>query len=271
MTCPTMVMRVAALAVVSAQWSCASTRMTAEAPTPTPTPAEAAPSSPAKLSTIAEASAACERVQANLDLPISCTTDYVDNVPAMIVGFRNAREAEQWLGPFAEQVGDPFCAAANRSGREARVYLTVGTGTAQQARRWSCELGKWSDWFATASEPPASEPPPPPPETIADAIRACGNVQANREVPVTCHTDYVNGVASMIVGFATSADAEAYLNAVAEQVAGPFCDAANRANRRASLFITLARAKARHYDCEQQRWGDWFDLSRPRARDRSSL
>ena len=268
-----MVLRAAALTVAWAQWSCVSTQTTAKtaesAPSP-PGPSEAAPP-PAKLATIAEASAACDQVQANVRIPVSCTTDYVDDVPSMIVGFRTAREAEEWLGPFAEHVGNPFCDAANRSGREARVYMTVGTGPAQQARRWSCELGKWSDWFATAPEPPAAEPRPAPTETIADAITACGHVQANREVPVTCHTEYVDGVASMIVGFPTTADAEKYMDAVAEQVAAPFCNAANSANRRASLFITLARAKARHYDCEQQRWGEWFELSQPRAVDRSSL
>lgn len=268
-----MVLCAAAFTMACAQWSCVSTQATAGAAESAPPPSssrEAAPS-PAKLATIAEASAACDQVQASVRIPVSCTTDYIDNVPSMIVGFRTAREAAEWLGPFAEHVGNPFCDAANRSGREARVYMTVGTGSAQQARRWSCELGKWGDWFATAPEPPAAEPRPAPVDTIADAIAACGHVQANREVPVTCHTEYVNGVASMIVGFPTAADAETYLHAVAEQVAAPFCNAANRANRRASLFITLARAKARHYDCEQQRWGEWFELSQPRAVDRSSL
>jgi hypothetical protein len=147
--------------------------------------------------------------------------------------------------------------------------MAVGTGAEQQARRWSCELGRWGDWFATTSESPA--PAPASPETIADAVRACNNVQANREVPVTCQTEYVNGVASMVVGFPTSDDAETYMDQVAERVAGPFCNAANRANRRASLFITLASSQARHYDCEQQRWGDWFELSQQKAPDRSSL
>jgi hypothetical protein len=258
-----------ALAIVSGQWACVSARNAADSPASTPSAVE----SPApKPSTLAEASAACDRVQANTELPVSCTTDYVESVPSIIVGFRNPEEAQQWLGPFAEQIGGPFCDAANRNGREARVYMTVGTNEQQRARMWSCELGKWSDWFATtASENAAAPAPPAPRETISDAIRACSDVQANRDLPVTCQTQSVDGVASMIVGFRTPDEAEAYMKQVAEQVAMPFCNAANRANRPASLFITLANAQARHYDCEQQTWSDWFELPQRKAANRNTL
>jgi hypothetical protein len=146
--------------------------------------------------------------------------------------------------------------------------MTVGTGAEQRARMWSCELGKWSAWFGTAPEPPAGAAPAPAPAapaapTIADAIAACNAVQANRKVPVSCRTQYIDGLPAMIVGFPTPEAAEAYMDQVAEKVAGPFCNAANSANRRASLIVTLARAQARHFDCEQQRWGDWFELSEP--------
>jgi hypothetical protein len=198
---------------------------------------------------------------------MSCTTDYIDSVPSMIVGFRSAEDAHQWLGPFAEHIGGPFCDAANRNGREARVYMTVGAGPQGQARKWSCELGKWGDWFAMAPENPESAPP----QTIADAVAACNDVQANREVPVSCQSEYVDGVPSLIVGFPTAADAETYLAQVANQVAQPFCDAANRAGRRASFFITLASSQARQFDCEQQRWSEWFQLSRGERRARQSI
>jgi hypothetical protein len=231
--------------------------------------------SPAKGTTIADASAACDRVQANRQVPVSCTTEYVDNVPSMIVGFRNGEEAEEWIGAFARHIGEPFCDAANRSGREARVYMTVGTGAAQLARMWSCELGKWSGWFSTTAESPEQpaqrEAPTPAPLTIAEAISACNAVQANRSVPISCRTEYVNGMPAMIVGFPTSSAAETYMDQVAEKVAGPFCSAANRANRRAALFITLANAQARHFDCEQQKWGEWFELTEPTAPNRNRL
>src|SRR5690606_30641435 len=208
------------------------------------------PPSPGVPSSIAEASAACDRLQANAKVPVTCTTDYVDNVPSMIVGFRHVQAAERWLQPFAEHIGLPFCNAANRNGREAPVYMTVGAGADARARRWRCELRQWRDSLATypARKPPPAAPPPPP--TIASAIPTCSSVQANREVPVSCQTEYVNGIPSMIIGFPTPATLETYLDPVADHVAAPFCDAANSANRRASLIAALANSRARHFNCD---------------------
>jgi hypothetical protein len=250
--------------LVLAQWGCAGSQ--ASAPAQAPAPARAAPSTPP--STIADASAACDRVQASAEIPVTCTTDYVDDVPAMIVGLRTPEEARSWLGAFAQHIGNPFCDAANRNGRPARVYMTVGTGAEQHVRMFSCELGKWSSWFSTAGE---EEEAAPPPQTLSDAIVACKAVQANRDVPVSCRTEYVNDVPAMIVGFPTADAAQSYMDQVAEQIAGPFCSAANRASRRAALFITLANAQARRFDCEQQSWSDWFELEQPAAPNRSSL
>jgi hypothetical protein len=266
--CPSGASAAVVLTFVMGQWACI--------PPPAAAPSAAGASSEApsaQASTLADASAACDRVQANREVPVSCTTEYVDNVPAMIVGFRTGEEAEEWLGAFARHIGEPFCDAANRNGREARVYMTVGTGPQQLARMWSCELGKWSGWFSTSSDS-ARQPAPAEagaPATIAEAIGACDAVQANRSVPVSCRTEYVNGMPAMIVGFPTSSAAEAYMDQVAEKVAGPFCSAANRANRRAALFITLANSQARHFDCEQQKWGEWFELTQPPAQNRSRL
>ncbi|HTV18869.1 MAG TPA: hypothetical protein VMG12_09365 [Polyangiaceae bacterium] len=261
------------------QWGCASNRKPAEDATAAAPDASASakaePAAPARPRlTIAEASAACDRVQASQEIPATCTTDYIDNVPSMIVGFESTDDANVWLGPFAERVGDPFCDAANQNGREARIYVTVGAGAEQRARRWSCELGKWGDWFATAPAEPA-QPTPPAPErpepaatqALADAVRACNRVQANRNVPVSCGTDYVNGVPAMIVGFPSPAVAETYMRQVADKVAGPFCDAANRASQRAAVFINMANTRARQFDCQQRKWSAWFPLT-PNAESR---
>lgn len=216
--------------------------------------------------TLADASAACDRVQANFKVPVTCTTDYIDKVPAMVLGFRTVQEGQAWFDAVAEYASTPFCSAANRHGREARVYVTVPLRGEEHARMWSCELGKWGDWFSTSGVNAEGSSP----QTIAEAVRACSNIQASHQVPVTCHTDEVNGEPSLIVGFPTAADATAYLAQVAEQVAQPFCDAANRLGRRASFFITLERSQARRFDCEQQQWGEWFELKRERT-TRSSL
>lgn len=233
--------------------------------------------------TIADASAACDRVQANVEVPVTCATDYIENVPSMIVGFRSIHEAQEWLRPFAEQVGGPFCDAANRASREARVYMSVGEGDRQQVRRYSCELGKWGSWSTTSSRnasapsrgatpaAPAAPDATRPSADVAEVVRACEAVQSNPNLPVSCKTDYINGVPSVIVGFPTAADAQTYIDQVAQQVAQPFCDAANRAGHAASFFITLAGEQARHYDCKGQRWSEWFELPRNAGPERTSI
>jgi len=81
---------------------------------------------------MAEASAACDNVQANSKIPVACRTDYFEGVPSMFVSFHDADEANQWLVSLTRQVSGPFCDAANRNGREARVYITVGGGPLRQ-------------------------------------------------------------------------------------------------------------------------------------------
>jgi hypothetical protein len=264
----------AVFGLVLVQSACASTQQGAAAPKAGEAPAM----------TIADASAACASVQANARLPVSCATEYIENVPAMIVGFRNVQEAQEWLRPFAEQVGGPFCDAANRSGREARVYMTVGTEAGERARRWNCELGKWGEWFATAAQaatpsapeasaPAASAPAPEPasPGALGDAVSACNTVQADPNVPMSCVTKNVDGIPAVIVSFPTADDANTYMEQVAQKVARPFCDAANRAGQRASFFITLAGTQARHYDCQGQRWSEWFELPQTNKPARTAI
>jgi hypothetical protein len=215
--------------------------------------------------TMADASAACDRVQENTEIPVTCRTDYIDDVPSMLVGFRNLDEASLWLGDFARQIGEPFCAAANQSGRPARVYMAIGMGEERRGRRFSCELGKWGDWFSLAERGQAS------PSTLSDAIAACRRVQEDESLPIACNLDDLGGVPAVIVGFPNREDAERYLSVMAQQVGEPFCDAANLAGRRAAFIITVANANARPFDCNQQRWGEWFSISAAPDLSRGSM
>ena len=239
---------VAGLVLLTGSWSCARGSSPPAPPQPQPPVAY----------TIADAAKACADVQASIKIPVSCGTDYVEGVPSMFVGFRSVAEAGEWFAPFTKSIGEPFCEAANRNGREARVYFVVGVGSERRGRQWSCELSSWGEWFSLAREPSA----PGEGQTVADAIQACNRVQEDRSVPITCTTEYLDGAQTMIVGFRNGAEAESYAQAIAQQVAGPFCRAANSASRRASFVVTLADSVARHFDCEQQRWGEWVRISR---------
>jgi hypothetical protein len=106
----------------------------------------------------------------------------------------------------------------------------------------------------------APAPAPRPPLTIADAISARKEVQRSSSIPVGCETSYIQGVPSMVMLFRDSKDADSLLGPMAKQVAGPFCAAANSANREASVFIVIGNRSARHYSCEMGDWGPWFEL-----------
>jgi hypothetical protein len=247
-----------ACAVALAASACASARAPVREPStaePAPASAAPAPAPAAPRPTMADASAACERVQENAEIPVTCRTDYIDDVPSMLVGFRSIDEANAWLGDFARTIGEPFCAAANQSGRPARVYMAIGSGDERRGRRFSCELGKWGDWFSLAERGETT------PATLTDAIAACRRVQDDEELPISCNLDDLGGVPAIIVGFPSNEDTERYLSVMAQQVGEPFCDAANLAGRRAAFIITVANAQARPFDCGQQRWGEWFSIS----------
>jgi hypothetical protein len=236
------------LGVIGLQGACAS---------PPKQPVDATHANSPGFPTIADASAACEQVQANVDIPVSCETDYVDEVPSMVVGFRNIAEANDWLAPFAQEVGEPFCEAANRRGREARLYMVVGAGIEQTARLWSCELGKWGEWYKPGDEGRSSTPAP---TTLAQAVDACHTVQNDQTLPVGCTTEQAEGVQSMIVAFRSGPEAKQHIEAVAVKIAMPFCNGANLAHVAAQVFITVAGSRARRFDCERQTWEDWFDV-----------
>jgi hypothetical protein len=106
---------------------------------------------------------------------------------------------------------------------------------------------------------------------MAEVVRVCNDVQADADLPISCTTEYVNGVPSVIVGFPSAADAKTYIEQVAQQVAQPFCDAANRSGNAATFFITVANEQARRYDCKRQSWSEWFVLPRDEQPARTSI
>jgi len=206
------------------------------------------------IRTIADAVDACERVEKTPGTTVSCRVEYIDGVPSMVMGFRTQAEATSYLTPMAEQVAAPFCVAANSANRQAAVFIVVG---GKSARRYSCELSRWDDWFELT--PPKKSKPRP--LTIAEAIAVCKEIQKDSSLPIGCATAYIRGTPSMVISFRNEKEADALLGAMANQVAGPFCEAANSSNRPAAVYMVIGGRHARPYSCEMADWGDWFELA----------
>lgn len=208
----------------------------------------------APAATMAEVKARCESVQESAEIPVMCQTDTIDDVPSMVVGFRNLEEASSWLGHFERHIGEPFCAATSHGGHAGRVYMAVGIGEERLGRRFSCELGQWGDWFPLTAHTGAMR------QTLREVAAACQGVQEDEELPITCVVDEIAGLPTIIVGFGTRQDAERGLDGMVTEIGEPFCDAANDAGQRALFVVTIANAEARPFDCAGQRWGEWFEI-----------
>jgi hypothetical protein len=133
-------------------------------------------------------------------------------------------------------------------------YEIVVTLSSGRTERFSFNLGQPQESATSVA-----------PGTLADAVQACQRIQEAADIPITCEVDYIQGAPSMAVGFADFDEASTYWEPMAEHVAAPFCDAANRANRLALVFVVVAQRAARPYVCELQKWGDWFELDSAEA------
>lgn len=108
---------------------------------------------------------------------------------------------------------------------------------------------------------PQTEPERVREKTVADTIRACKKIQANRDIPITCKTEYIEGKPAMFMGFPTKNVAQDWMSSVTDYVSAPYCVAANRANRQALLVMAIYdEREARIFNCEKNEWSDWFAL-----------
>jgi len=96
---------------------------------------------------------------------------------------------------------------------------------------------------------------------ISEVIDVCGEIQAARDVPITCTFDYLDGNPAIVVGFPNGDLFASLWEVVVDGVGVPFCNAANEANRQGFLLVGLVREKqARAYSCETSEWSDWFTI-----------
>lgn len=212
--------------------------------------------------TLASAAAACDRIQRQQSIPVGCTTREIEGVPSMFIAFDQQATADRHLSRVAAEVAAPFCDAANNSNRPASVYVAIQTW----AKRYNCELGQWGEWFAfngnIASFRPgeATTQRPNAQVAIAEAITRCRRVQESTRIPVACKLQYIDETPAMVIGFRNEQEASEFLRPMAEDIAGPFCDAANESGQSASVAVIVGQNSARVFNCERGQWGEWFQL-----------
>jgi hypothetical protein len=211
--------------------------------------------------TLAAAAAACSKMQQEQAIPVGCITRDIGGVPSMFIAFDRQATADLHLSHVASEVAGPFCDAANSSNRQASVYVAISTW----AKRYNCELGQWGEWFSFNGNLASLVPNAGAQQTsresgVAEAVARCRRVHENATIPVACKLQVINDVPSMVIGFRNQQEAAEFLRPMAENVAGPFCDAANDSGQPASVAVVVAKQTARLFDCAHGQWGEWFSL-----------
>lgn len=97
--------------------------------------------------------------------------------------------------------------------------------------------------------------------SVADAIAACKNIQKAQDIPVGCKLEYIEGNPAMFMLFTNLKDAESWMGALAEHIAVPYCDSANKTGREAFVVgLVNSTNQGKIFRCESWEWGEWFAL-----------
>jgi hypothetical protein len=97
---------------------------------------------------------------------------------------------------------------------------------------------------------PGSPPSPPTAtqatvdkRTIAETIRICSAIQESKKIEMGCSFDYFRGKPVMTVSFPSAQYADNVSDTVANELAGPYCRAANDVNREGYLMLYFRDTK----------------------------
>jgi len=101
--------------------------------------------------------------------------------------------------------------------------------------------------------------------TVAEreAFARCERVKSQTFPAVSCQTLDAGGAQAMVFQFKTQAHVQRYLTPLSRDVAWPFCAAANRAQRKATVIVLVADDSWRRWDCAQDTWSAWQVRSLP--------
>lgn len=100
-----------------------------------------------ELTDIDSAMEKCKRIQGDQEIPIGCEISLVGETknPALMLTLQNPEDAELYWARLSQNIGLPFCEAANASSLEGVVIMYIINN--EQARIFNCLTDSWTDWF----------------------------------------------------------------------------------------------------------------------------
>lgn len=100
------------------------------------------------------------------------------------------------------------------------------------------------------------------PLTMSGAVAACDKVRHSSKHEINCVVTDVQGHPTLAVEFANERSMRAYLGTFSEQVADPFCKAANQADAKAFFVVALKNPRMGSVSwCETGESGGWVSLT----------
>jgi hypothetical protein len=96
------------------------------------------------------------------------------------------------------------------------------------------------------------------PLTVAETVAACNRLQESDEFPIGCAFEYFDGKPTLMITFANQESGRPYADVLDDKLIGPFCQAANSANRQAAVIMVLVEENLGSlYSCESDEWSEW--------------
>jgi hypothetical protein len=92
----------------------------------------------------------CQNIQRTDKIPVVCSFDYHNSVPALTIDFPNADLANQWMATTHQNVITPFCGHSDRARRPALVFLSIGS--ARLSNVYSCMTREFTGWHKSEAE-----------------------------------------------------------------------------------------------------------------------
>ncbi|MFC3103997.1 hypothetical protein [Salinisphaera aquimarina] len=97
-----------------------------------------------RISTVAEAKAACKRIQSAQSLPIACKFNYLNDTPGIFLRLRNKSEYGRYKRTLMKSLVEPFCSAENKKRQFAIVAFKLDEYNL--VKFYSCPDSKSTEW-----------------------------------------------------------------------------------------------------------------------------
>ena len=99
------------------------------------------------------------------------------------------------------------------------------------------------------------------PSNISEVILMCKLLEESQNIPINCQADDIDGEPILFISVPDKKTVEYYATDLDNYIILPFCNSANKANRKAHVaFVIGSEEIANMYYCESDELSGWFNI-----------